>query len=153
MLASELLLFSYPLFCCGMPAGLKRLVERMLPLSSMAMAKVNGRYVHVGQRDSSHLKYLMICGCGFPNSKKNFEPAVRQFELLFPNHHTILTVPESPMFNAPEAAVVTVPRLELVRQAGRQYAQTGEIDAALLAEINAPMIPEEVYASIVNGNA
>ena len=153
MLASDLLLFSFPLYCCGMPAELKNLMDRMLPLSSMAMAEVNGRYVHVGQRDYLHLKYLMICGCGFPNSKRNFEPAVRQFELLFPSHHTILTVPESPMFNAPEAAIVTVPRLERVKQAGRQYAQTGKIDAALLAEIGSPMIPEETYAKIVNGNA
>lgn len=153
MLDSDLLLFSYPLYCYGMPAMLKNLIDRTLPLSSMAMAEVNGRYVHVGQRDYSHLKYLMICGCGFPNSKKNFEPAVCQFELLFPNNHTILTVPESPMFNAPEAAVVTVPRLELVRKAGRQYAETGKIDAALLAEIGSPMIPEETYAKIVNGNA
>ena len=82
------------------------------------MAEVNGRYVHVGQRDYSHLRYLMICGCGFPNSRRNFEPAVRQFELMFPNDHTILTVPESPMFNAPEAAAVTVPRLELLRRPG-----------------------------------
>ena len=152
MLSSDLLLFSYPLYCYGMPAMLKSLIERTLPLSSMAMAEVNGRYVHVGQRDYSHLKYLMICGCGFPNSKKNFEPAVRQFELLFPNNHTILTVPESPMFNAPEAAVVTEPRLELVKEAGRQYAANGKIDAALLAEIGSPMIPEETYASIVNGS-
>ena len=37
------------------------------------------------------------------------------------------------MFNAPEAAVVTVPRLELVRETGRQYAKTGAVDAELLA--------------------
>ena len=153
MLSSDLLLFSFPLHSYGMPAGLKSLVDRMLPLSSMAMAEVNGRYVHVGQRDYSHLRFLMICGCGFPSSKRNFEPAVRQFELLFPNNHTTLTVPESPMFSAPEAAVVTAPRLELVREAGRQYAQSGKIDAALLAEIGSPMIPEETYAKIVNGNA
>ena len=153
MLGSDLLLFSYPLYCYGMPAGLKNLIDRTLPLSSMAMKEVNGRYIHVDQRDYSHLRYLMICGCGFPNSRRNFEPAVRQFELLFPNNHTILTVPESPMFNAPEAAVVTVPRLELVRRAGRQYAQTGQIDTALLAEIGSPMIPEELYAKIVNGTA
>ena len=152
MLASDLLLFSFPLYCYGMPAMLKKLVERTLPLSSMAMTEVNGRYVHVGQRDYSHLRYLMICGCGFPNSKKNFEPAVRQFELLFPGNHTILTVPENPMFNAQGAAVVTAPRLELVRKAGRQYAETGAIDAALLTEICSPMIPEETYAKIVNGN-
>lgn len=152
MLESSLLLFSYPLYCYGMPAMLKNLIDRTLPLSSMAMAEVNGRYVHVGQRDYSHLRYMMICGCGFPNSRRNFEPAVRQFELLFPQNHTIMTVPEGPMFSAPEAAAVTVPRLELVKRAGRQYAETGGIDTALLTEIGSPMIPEETYARIVNGN-
>ena len=151
MLESDLLLFSFPLYCYSMPAALKNLVDRMLPLSSMAMAEVDGRYVHVGQRDYSHLRYLMICGCGFPNSKRNFEPAIRQFELLFPNNRTILTVPESPMFSAPEAAAVTAPRLALLEAAGRQYAQAGRIDAALLEEIGSPMIPEETYAKIVNG--
>ena len=153
MLSADLLLFSFPLYCYGMPAALKNMVDRTMPLSSMAMVKTNGRYVHVAQRDYSRLRYLMICGCGFPNSEKNFEPAVRQFELLFPNNHTILTVPESPLFNAPEAAAVTIPRLELIKQAGRQYAKAGEIDRALLAEIGSPMIWEETYAKIVNGTA
>ena len=150
ILESELLVFSFPLYCYGMPAPLKAIVDRSLPLSSMAMQKVGDRYEHVGQADVSHLRYLMICGCGFPNSRHNFEPAVAQFKLLFPQGHTILTVPESPMFNAPEAAVVTEPRLRLLRRAGRQYAETGEIEAALLAEIASPMIPEEQYAAIVN---
>lgn len=87
MLASDLLLFSFPLYCYGMPAMLKNLIDRTLPLSSMP---------------------------------------------------------------APEAAAVTGPRLELIRRAGRQYAETGGIDGALLAEIGAPMIPEELYAQIVN---
>lgn len=151
ILVSDLLLFSFPLYCYGMPAMLKNLIDRTLPLSSIAMQKVGDRYEHVGQADFSHLRYLMICGCGFPNSTHNFEPAAAQFKLMFPSSHTIMTVPESPMFNAPEAAVVTVPRLELVREAGRQYAKTGAIDAELLARIGSPMIPEETYAKIVNG--
>lgn len=153
ILASDLLLFSFPLHSYGMPAAMKNLIDRMLPLSSMAMVKVGDRYAHVGQRDYSHLRYLMVCGCGFPNSRRNFEPAAAQFRLLFPQHHTILTVPESPMFNAPEAAAVIGPRLVLVHEAGRQYAKRGEIGAALLEEIGTPMIPEEVYARIVNGEA
>lgn len=151
MLESDLLLFSFLLHSYAMPAALKCLVDRMLPLSSMSMALENGRYVHVGQRDYSRLRFLMICGCSFPNSKRNFEPAVRQFELLFPANRTILTVPESPMFAAPEAAAVTGPRLAHIRQAGKQYAQTGTIEQVLLAEITEPMIPEETYAKIVNG--
>lgn len=151
ILSSDLLIWSFPLYCYGMPAPLKALLDRTLPLSSMAMQKVGDRYEHVGQADFSHLRYLMICGCGFPNSKHNFEPAVAQFKLCFPGNHTIITVPESPMFNAPEAAVVTEPRLTRVKQAGRQFAETGEIDVSLLEEICSPMIPDEQYAAIVNG--
>ena len=74
ILASDLLIWSFPLYCYGMPAPLKALLDRTLPLSSLA----------------------------------------------------------------------------LVKQAGKQYAETGRIDAALLAEICSPMIPEEKYAAIVN---
>ena len=151
ILDSDLLIWSYPLYCYGMPAPLKALLDRTLPLSSMAMQKVGDRYEHVGQADFSHLKYVMICGCGFPNSKHNFEPAVMQFIRCFPNEHTIITVPESPMFSAPEAAVVTVPRLELVKKAGKQYAVSSVISEDLIKEITSPMIPEEQYAQIVNG--
>ena len=151
ILASDLLLFSYPLYCYGMPAPLKALMDRTLPLSSMAMRKTAEGYEHVEQADFSHLKYVMICGCGFPNSKHNFEPAVEAFKRMFPNNRTIITIPESPMFNAAEAAVVTGPRLKLVRQAGRQYAENGAIDEKLMAEIGSPMIPEEQYIKIING--
>ena len=64
---------------------------------------------------------LMICGCGFPNSRRNFEPAIRQFELMFPANHTILPVPEGPMFSAPEAASATVPRRNRPRPARRNH--------------------------------
>jgi len=151
ILDSDLLLFSFPLYCYGMPAPLKALLDRTMPLSSMAMQKVGDRYEHVGQADFSRLRYMMICGCGFPNSRHNFEPAVAQFRQCFPCNHTIITIPESPMFNVPEAAVVTGPKLEIVRKAGKQYAETGEIDLDLLNEIGSPMIPEDQYAAIVNG--
>jgi multimeric flavodoxin WrbA len=150
MLESDLLLFSFPLYCYGMPAPLKALIDRILPLSSMAMQKVGDRYEHVGQADFSHIRYLMISGCGFPNSRYNFEPVVAQFKLMFPSGCTMIPIPESPMFNAPEAAPVTGPRLELVKKAGKQYAENGSIDEALLSEICSPMIPEETYAAIVN---
>lgn len=45
------------------------------------------------------------------------------------------------------------PRLEIVKEAGRQYAANGKITAELLAEIGSTMIPEEMYAEIVNGGA
>ena len=151
ILDSDLLIWSYPLYCYGMPAPMKALLDRTLPLSSMAMHKVGDRYEHVGQADFSHLRYVMICGCGFPNSKHNFEPAAAQFKLCFPHDHTIITVPESPMFNAPEAQIVTIPRLEKIKEAGRQLAKDFTIRDEVMQEIASPMIPEDQYAQIVNG--
>ena len=69
ILDSDLLIWSYPLYCYGMPAPLKALLDRTLPLSSMAMQKVGDRYEHVGQADFSHLKYVMICGSPFPKAR------------------------------------------------------------------------------------
>ena len=151
ILDSDLLIWSYPLYCYGMPAPLKALLDRTLPLSRMAMHKVGDRYEHVGQRDFTHLHYVMICGCGFPNSRHNFEPAISQFKLCFPNNYTIITVPESPMFNSPEAAAVTEPRLALIQKAGKEYAESGTISEDIFKEITSPMIPEDQYAQIVNG--
>ncbi len=124
-----------------------------MPLSSMAMTKAGDRYAHVGQADFSRLRYLMICGCGFPNSRNNFEPAVAQFRLCFPQRSTVLTVPESPLFGIPQAEPVTRPRLERIRLAGKAYGETGSIPEELLDEIGSPMIPEETYASLANRQA
>lgn len=151
MVAADLVILSFPLYCYGMPAPLKTVMDRILPLTSMQMEKVGERYVHTTQSDVSHLRFMMICGCGFPNSKQNFEPAVAQFRLMFRAENTVITVPESPMFNAPEASVVTLPRLEQIKRAGNVYAQNKSIPEELLAEICSPMIPEDVYAQIING--
>ena len=147
---SELLILSFPLYGYSFPASLKAVIDRTLPLTSMEMRKSGDRYEHIEQRDFSSLKFMMICGCGFPNSAHNFEPAVKQFKYMFPENQTVITVPESPMFNASAAAIVTKPRLELIRKAGRQFAEQGFVDEKLVAEISSPMIPEEEYARIVN---
>lgn len=151
VLQSNLLIFSFPLYCYGMPAPLKAFLDRTMPLSSMTMHKVGDHYEHAGQADFSHLKYLMICGCGFPNSTRNFEPVSEQFKLCFPNNQTIITVPESPMFNVPEAVEVTKPRLELVRKAGEEYAKDDTLSRKMLSDLASPMIPEDIYAKIANG--
>lgn len=135
-----------------MPAPLKALLDRTLPLGKMDMRKVGDRYEHVEQRDFSHLRYGMICGCGFPNAKGNFEGVIQQWRLMFGADSFCLTVPEAPMFNAPEAACVTEPFLRLVKQAGREYAEDGKISAETMERLAVPMIPDEVYAAIVNGN-
>ena len=152
ILNSDVLLFSFPLYGYGMPAPLKALLDRTLPLANIAMKKVGDRYEHVAQADFSHLKYVMICGCGFPNAVHNFEGIVTQFKLMFRDNLQIITVSEAPMFNAKEAEPVTVPFLQIVRQAGSEYAKDGQVSDETMKKLSVPMIPDEVYAAICNGS-
>ena len=154
ILATDLLLFSFPLYSYSMPAHLKALIDRTMPLSSLAMQKTGDRYEHPSQYDFSRLKYAMICGCGFPNAAHNFEGMMMQFKLMFGEENsTIITVPEAPMFNVPEADPVTKPFLTLLRQAGREYAVTGSVLPSTMEKLSIPMIPEDVYAEICNREA
>ena len=151
MIKSDAVIFSFPLYCYGMPAPLKNVTDRLLALSSMAMQEVDGRYEHLGQKDVSNLRYVMISGCGFPGTKNNFEPAVAHFNRCFPRtDNCIVTVPESPLFNVPEAREVTEPMLLAVRTAGKEYAGTGKISGQTQARLEIPMIPEDEYVKCVN---
>ena len=148
---SDVVIYSFPLYSYGMPANLKVLMDRTMPLSSWTMHRdETGRYGHRYQYDLQHTKYLMICVCGYPNAKKNFEGMIRQFELKYPENRTILTVPESPMFNIPQAAPFTKDKLRQLREAGAEYARNGELCEQTLQQITAPMIPEEIYAQFAN---
>ena len=151
ILDSDLLLFSFPLYGFGMPAPLKALLDRTLPLGKLSMRKVGDRYEHEEQADFSHLRYVMICGCGFPKAKGNFEGVLEQWKLMFGRGSLSITVPEAPMFNAPEAAQVTKPYLEIIKQAGQEYAKSGFVSADTMNKLAVPMIPDEAYAAIVNG--
>ena len=152
MLESDVLIFSFPLYSYAMPAAMKNLVDRTMPLSSWNMVRnEEGKYGHNMQFDVSKLHYVMICGCGFPNSKHNFEGAVRSFELKYPERRTIITVPESPMFNIPQANDFTAPRIREMEAAGREYASSFTLSEETLKTICSPMIPEEIYAKFANG--
>lgn len=146
----DVLILSFPLYCYGMPASLKAVIDRILPLSRMTMRKVGDRYEHEERNDYSNKRYVMICGCGFPNSKNNFEAAIIQFQLMFGTESTVITIPESPLFNISLAQPVTEPRLELVKQAGQELMEKDYVSSDLLQKLSIPMIPEEDYAKGVN---
>lgn len=152
MLASDLIIYSFGLYSYGMPGPLKNFVDRTMPLSSWNMHRdEKGKYGHEYQYDVSKMRFMMICGCGYPNSKHNFEGAVRQFELKYPENAGIITVPESPMFNIPQAAQFTAPRIEALKAAGEEFAKNGKLSDETHKSICSPMIPEEIYAQFANG--
>lgn len=151
-LRADVVIYSFPLYCYGVPSALKASVDRLLPLSKMAMKKVDGRVVHEACADLGSKRIVMISGCGFPSFEDNFRPVRLQFELLFPyNALTELCISEAPMMNARAARYVAEPLLEKLERAGREYAERGALRAETVRELETPMIPEDEYLRQING--
>lgn len=147
---ADLTIWSFPLYCYGMPSHLKAVLDRTLPLAKLAMVERDGRTYHEGKIDSSKKKYFMISGCGFPNANDNFEGMITQFQIFYGKNAQVLYVTESPLLNQKEAEIVTKPKLEQVKEAGRQYYKTGRVSDGLLEEIAKPMIPNKDYINQIN---
>ena len=152
ILDADLIIWSFPLYYYGMPAMMKKLIERMLPMNSLQMKKVGEHYEHLLQKEGKFNQHMMICGCGFPNATHNFETAVEHFKRMLGENAICITVPETPLLNQPTAEPYTAPFLAAVKQAGNEYGKSESIPVEIMGRLAIPMIPDEIYAQIVNGN-
>ena len=149
--AADLIIWSFPLYCYGMPSHLKAVLDRTIPLMKMDMVQLSdGRVQHVPLADFSKIHTLVLCGCGFPDWEGNFDALKMQCKQCFGNL-TMVCVPETPMLNVPQAAVVADPLLDRFEAAGAEYAQSLCLSPETVARHETPMIPKEVYVRIVNG--
>lgn len=148
---SDLIIWSFPLYCYGMPSHLKAVLDRTIPLVKMDMKQMDdGSVRHEALADFSKIHTLVICGCGFPDWEGNFD----SLKIMCKNGFIdpdIVCVPETPMLNIPAAAVVADPLLAKFEKAGEEYASSMKLPPETIAELERPMIPAEDYIRNVNG--
>ena len=148
---SDIIIWSFPLYCYGMPSHIKALLDRTIPLVKMKMlVEEDGTVRHEALADFSKIHTLVICGCGFPDWDGNFDGLKLMCNQCF-RGPDMVCVPEAPMFNVPAAAVVADPKLARFTQAGEEYAETLTLSKETVADLERPMIPKEMYVRIVNG--
>lgn len=147
---ADLIIWSFPLYCYGMPSHIKAVVDRIIPLMKMSMKETDGVVMHDTLIDLSAKHYVVISGCGFPNWSGNFDGLKLQCRNLFHNNLTMICVPETPMLNVPSAAPLTQPLLEKFEKAGAYYAEHFRLTEDMVAALEAPMLPNDIYIQMVN---
>ena len=149
--AADVIIWSFPLYCYGMPSPLKAVLDRTIPLVKMKMVRQpDGTVRHEALADFSRIHTVVICGCGFPHWEGNFDGLRQMCRTCF-GHPDIVCVPEAPLLNVPEAAAAAGPLLAKFRKAGEEYTAALRLSAETVAELEKPMIPAEVYIQHVNG--
>ena len=136
-----------------MPSHLKAVLDRTIPLVKMNMVQQDdGTVRHEALADFSKMHTLVICGCGFPDWDGNFDGLRKMCEVCF-GGPDMVCVPETPMLNVPEAAIVADPLLERFEKAGEEYAASLTLSAETIAALETPMMPKEAYIRQVNNGA
>lgn len=149
---ADVIIWSFPLYCYGMPSPLKAVLDRTIPLVKMKMVQQpDGTVRHEPLVDFSRIHTVVICGCGFPHWEGNFDGLKQMCKTCFGNPEMIC-VPETPLLNVPAAAVVADPLLKRFEEAGAEYAQRLTLSAETVAALETPMISAEEYIRNVNGN-
>ncbi|MDD4124907.1 MAG: flavodoxin family protein [Eubacteriales bacterium] len=152
MLEADLVIWSMPLYCFGMPAGIKALVERMLPLATPAQKTDADGHTYHENRRQPHAVNMLISGCGFPDYEGNFDALVIQFRKMFGKDAPMILCAEAPMLNIEQARPVTLPYLERVKKAGREFTLDGRISDETAAVLSKPMLDPDIYRKICNGD-
>lgn len=146
---SDLIIWSFPLYCYGMPSHLKAVLDRTIPLVQKKMEDIGDGTRHLSTVDFSKIHAMVICGCGFPNYEHNFEAVQRQCELAFGNL-TQVFVPETPLLNIPEAEPVTKLKRESFERAGEEYGKSFALKPETIEDLQSLMIPKDEYINGVN---
>jgi len=148
---SDVIIWSFPLYCYAMPSHLKAVLDRTIPLVRMAMVQLpDGTVRHKPLADFSRMHTLVISGCGFPDWEGNFAGLRTMCKTCFGNPDMVC-VPETPLMNVPEAAPVADLLLKRFEQAGEEYAAALTLSPETVAALETPMIPKEDYIRGVNG--
>ena len=148
---SDLIIWSFPLYCYAMPSHLKAVLDRTIPLVKMDMVQEqDGTVRHEALADFSRMHTLVICGCGFPDWDGNFDGLRMMCNVCF-GGPDMVCVPETPLLNVPAAAIVADPLLKRFEQAGEEYAASLTLSPETIAALETPMIPKEEYIRHVNG--
>lgn len=148
---ADVIIWSFPLYCYGMPSHLKAVLDRTIPLIQMRMVEANGRVQHETLIDFSKKSTVVICGAGFPDWEGNFEGLRMQCLHSFGNADMVF-VPEAPLMHVAEAAAMADALLARFRLAGQEYACERKLSAETVRALETPMIPKEEYLRNVNSS-
>ena len=152
--AADVLVLATPLYVDGMTGPLKNLLDRVIPIADPTIELREGRCRHPAREGVKKGKIVLVSNCGFWG-EANFEPLLAHIQAIGANLSRefagALLRPHGAALKAMMDQGMSVdPIFDAAREAGRQLAETGVMEAETLEKIRRPLIPQEPYVAIVN---
>lgn len=123
ILAADVLIWSFPLYYFSIPGPLKLLIDRQLPMSLPFMTDTDSGG-HPSRYDRSGQRQVVISTCGFYTAEGNYDAVDAQVSRLCgKDGYTSVYCGQGELFRVPALRQRTDAYLELVKQAGAEFAR------------------------------
>lgn len=150
---ADIVIWSFPLYCFGMPSKAKCVMDRLLPTKKPTiMVDDSGRNLHPSRYEVSGKKYILISTCGFYEVENNFEGLIKQFDLVYGDTYTSILCPEGELFSVPQLEGRCKKYLEGVVLAGEEYAVNSEISRKTQNILCEKLFSRKVFIDMANAS-
>lgn len=155
LLWADLILFSFPLYYFSVPGPLKNLIDRQLPMVLPFMEDRTdgvGSGSHPARYDMSEKRWVLISTCGFYSAAGNYDSVRYMFDhICGKNGYETLFCGQGELFSVKELSARTDEYLQLVEQAGAEYAAGGIAEETRqgLAQL---LYPKETFEAMADAS-
>lgn len=152
ILASDVIVLSFPLFFFGLPGEMKVLLDRLLSLLNAYRGQdvPDGGSFHGFRYDVSGKKLVLISGCAW-NDSKVFEPLTKQFDCIVgAGKYTAIFCPQIKAIVDQGMRPRLVRYLNRYEAAGEEFAKNGALSAETVEALKKTPFSKQVYAEILS---
>ena len=153
ILASDIVIYSFPLFYYSVPSKLKALIERQLPTVAPFMEGQTSYLINGGHppRFAVSYKTVLISTCGFYPTEKSYDAIRAQFDMICgEGNYLELFLGEGELFAKSVAGRRCGLKLEAAERAGEEYGRTGTLSETVRNAVCSLIFPPRMYAHMAD---
>ena len=152
---ADVTIWSFPLYFFTVPGPLKNLIDRQLPMAMPFMEDRTdgvGNGSHPSRYDMTGKRTVIISTCGFYTAEGNYDGVFSLFDhMCGKNNYECILCGQGELFRVDELAERTNAYLQVVGQAGREFAE-GLIEADTSRELSKLLFPRRTFEAMADAS-
>ncbi len=155
ILASDVIVLSFPLYCFGVSSIVKTMIDRLLPFKlpyNGRLATEDNINILDFRYDFSDKRLVLVSSCAHASTDYVYESVTREFDLICGiGKYTTVFCPQGEILELEQMKPIFNNYLNKVESAGREFAVNGNLSEETHRKVCAPLVPVRAVEKMMSG--